>query len=282
MADYTIEIPYPQLAPGQKFITRYRELPGGSYSSPVDRTNAQFTISGLNAGSVYELEVIFFNGSINCPATYRQFTVADIPSPPSLTCIDFTPTLEQNGLIYELVLSYSLPSPPNTPPCGYKIRIIQDGNTQNITLPSLSLSGEEKFTVPSNNGLQVIVWADYCNGNLIECLNEDVVGIEPACTPMIVTGTTIERDTSNPDYWVIKINFINSIPPTLSATIFFAQDPAQVKPGLTPNSGTRIIPMNPTAVSISFPVLPSIGQWTTPTYTGTILDECGQTHSWNT
>lgn len=284
MANYTVTITYPKLVTGQYFKVRYR-VSGGVWVDLPNQDNDPFTITGLDAGETYEVESTLFNGVSLCEDDVRVdvFTVPDLPSPPELTCLDFEAELVQNGLIYQIVLSYGLASPPVFPPCGYKIRIVQGTNVQNISRPTLNLSGEERYTVPNNNGLQVVVSADYCNGNVIECLNEDVPSINPPCQPLAIVDVDIIRDTVRPEYWLITITYNQSIPTTLLSTIFYQQNPAQVAPGRTPDNGLLTglpIPGGVTA-NISFKVLPTVGQWSTPQYSGYITDYCGNQIPWS-
>lgn len=280
MPNLSFTIANPVLIAGQSFKVRYRTLPAGSFGSQTVFTSNTISYVGLSAGD-YEFEIIWFNGSEDCPATYRYITVAGAPTP---SCLSFSAELEQNGLLYELVLTYPPPSPVGWPPCGYKVRIIQGSNTQNITLASLSLTGEQRFTVPNYQGLQVIVTADYCNNVTLECLNADVPGIIPECEPIVILDTEIIRDTMNPDEWVITITYNQSNPFTLSTTIFYAQNPSQVAPGRTPDTGTYtgvvLFPSGGTD-HITVRVRPAIGQWSVPNYTGYMTDHCGNQILWS-
>jgi hypothetical protein len=277
MADITLTIPLPVLIAGQHFKTRYRELPSGSWSGYTNRTNAPFTITGLTAGN-YQLEVILVKADeTECPAVYKTFIVTD-----DYDCIDFTAEIVQNGSLYNLVISYTLPGGFADPGCGWDIIILQSGNTTTIPYATLSVSGT--ITIPvSNTVLNLKIRANQCNGNYKYCFDGEVPAAEPDCTPMSAISGTILYTAGATFPWSIKLDFTNSTPPTTFANIHYSQT-GFIMPGNIPDSGNLIFPFmswgaGPT--SVTFKVLPAPYEGEL-SYAGTILDVCGVVHQWST
>lgn len=215
MPDIDITINSPVLLAGQKFKTRYRELPAGVWSANVDRTNATFTLTGLTAGK-YELEVILvLADETECAATLRGFEVVD-----PVACIDFTAEIVQTASgLYNLQINYSIPSPVYNPACGWKI---QYGSTvvNYATLPT------PPIVIPVQNvGMQVKVTANGCNGNEKDCFNADVPEITPTCTPMTITGAEVIINGTFPGGYTLTIKFTGtqSSPPTQWLTVLVNQ-----------------------------------------------------------
>lgn len=213
MPDITITINTPILTGSDYFKTRYR-LVGGAYSANVNRTNAPFTLSGLIAGQ-YELEVIVVKDGIECTATVHPFEIIG-----DYSCVTFTPVIVQNGELYNLQISYGAHV---TPPCGWHIEIIGTQNNKIVNYASLPAS---PLLIPVvNEGFQLRVIADLCNGKSKTCLNTDVPPIIPTCTPMVITSTTIILDQSYTNYmgFIITFFYTQSTPPTQAVTLIVNQ-----------------------------------------------------------
>lgn len=278
MPDFSFTIPQPQLLAGQSFKVRYRLLPNGVFGSTTVFTSNSITYPALPEGQ-YQFEIIWFNGVEDCPETLINFDVFEDPNP---ACLDFSAEVVQNGSIYELVVTYPVPSPFQLPDCGYNFRIQQGGNLQNINGVVLTGSGEVRFTVPTNDGLYLRITANHCDSSQI-CFDEDVTGVEPTCIPLVITDVQIEPHISNPDWRYIRIFFTNSTPRTITTNIWYTQTDS-LPSGVTPDTGTIIYPGLPAGSSdIAFVAQPKRGQWQmNPSYRGTLTDICGNTHSWST
>lgn len=279
MPDFSFTIPQPQLLAGQSFKVRYRLLPNGVFGSTTTFTSNTISYAALPEGQ-YQFEIIWYNGVEDCPAVLYVFNVEDPPTP---ACLDFTAEIVQNGLIYELVVTYPVPSPFQLPDCGYDFRIVQGVNIQNINGVVLNGSGEVRFTIVSNEGLYLRITANHCGDNMEVCFDDDVTGIDPECSPIVITDVQIVPHPSNPDYRQIRIFYNQSTPRTLNTTIWYMQTDS-LAPGVVPDSGTIFtsISLSPTS-NITFVVIPKKGQWVTdPSYRGTMTDYCGNTHAWST
>lgn len=213
--DVTIQINIPVLVGLEKFKTRYREAPSGAWSSYVDRTNTAFTLTGLTDGN-YELEVIFVKADgTECPATYREFTVVT-----PADCAEFTAEIVQNGNLFILQISYTIPSPYVTPPCGYKITY---GGTT-VSYASLPASPIQ-IPVP-NATIQVVITANGCNGNEVECFNQDIPAIDPVCTPIVVLSDTLVFNNVYPNGFIgmsLTVSFTQSAPASKYITFIVNQ-----------------------------------------------------------
>lgn len=220
MADVIVTILTPTLTGSDYFKTRYRLLPAGAYTANVNRTNAPFTLSGLAVGD-YEMEVIFVDvegaTEIECPAVIHSFSVD-----PEFTCFPFDAEIEQNGNLYELVITYTLPSPLSWPPCGFDITWNQNGSNNTIHYATLPLSGEIRYTLPANLDVNLIVMADMC-GYFNVCFEETVPKIpSPNCTPAILTGYDLNYNPLS-GVWRIRLNITNSNPTTNNYVFAFQE-----------------------------------------------------------
>lgn len=216
MPDVNFQITTPTLTAGQKFITRYRLLPAGAWSSYVDRTNAAFTITGLTAGE-YELEAILvLADETQCAPTYWKFTVVD-----PVECIDFVMEIIQNSNgQYFLHVDYSLPSPVYNPPCGWIITHA-NGSTTYPTLPT------PPILIPTQNVAQVVtVTADGCTGNRKLCFEGDIDAIDEPCAPMTITGVEVVVNNVYPNGFygmTLYFSYTQSNPVTNAVNVTITQ-----------------------------------------------------------
>lgn len=236
MPDVVVTILTPTLTGSDYFKTRYRLLPAGSYTGNVNRTNAPFTLTGLAVGS-YEMEIIFVDvegaEETDCPAKIFSFTVD-----PDFECFDFEAEIVQNGSLYELVITYALPSPLSWPPCGFDIVWNQGGKNNTIHYTTLPLGGEIRYTLPANLNTNLTVLADMC-GYFNVCFEEQIPKIaDPDCDPAIVTGHDIQYAVIG-QYFNIRAFVTNSMP-TTDPYVFMYQEISQVNVGDIPDSGSTI------------------------------------------
>lgn len=289
MADVNITISLPVLIGTQKFKVRYRTLPAGAWSAYQDETNAEFTLSGLSAGS-YQLEVILVLEDLTeCAPTYRFFEVND-----DFTCYpDFAATIEEDhNQTYYLYISWTFPSPLLIPPCGFIVEYTQGGvTTTNLYPNGLPLLGSMTVPVPANAATNVKVYADLCNGVKKLCFENDIVPINPPCTPFSNVTAVLEADPQgNPAKFYLRVTYIGSIPATTFLQVQYYQTyPLSPSMITNPDSGTLTSPVGtwpqatpPTTTDFQHGVFPTPH----PTfgyeclqYKGTILDACGVVHS---
>lgn len=231
MADVVVTILTPTLTGSDYFKTRYRLLPAGAYTANVNRTNAPFTLTGLADGD-YEMEIIFVDvegaTETECPAVIHEFSVD-----PEFSCFPFDAEIVQNGALYELVITYTLPSPLSWPPCGFDIIWNQGQGNNTIHYTTLPLSGEIRYTLPANLNTSVQIMADMC-GYFSVCYEQEVPKIaDPNCTPAIVTGYDLDYNAQS-GVWRIRLFITNSNPSTNNYT-FAYQEMSQTN--MPPDSG---------------------------------------------
>lgn len=246
MADVVVTILTPTLTGSDYFKTRYRLLPAGAYTANVNRTNAPFTLASLAVGD-YEMEIIFVDvegaTETECPAVIHEFSVD-----PEFTCFPFDAEIVQNGALYELVVTYTLPSPLSWPPCGFDITWNQNGTNNTIHYATLPLSGEIRYTIPTNANTSLTVLADMC-GYYNVCFEESVPKIpSPNCTPAVLTGydlvftpPPVGAVVGTPGTWNARAFGINSNPATPIYN-FSYQELSLVPPGYVPDSGNFSFP----------------------------------------
>lgn len=271
MADAVINIAYPVLVSGQSFKIRWRKLPGGSFTGYSTQTANTFTISGLDIDSDYEFEV--YHDDPECPITTFTIHTDGYACPEGISA-----EIVQNGSIFEIVFSYTDPTPP-FPPCGYKVQWTQSGAAGEFNYTTLPTGGL-RLTIPQNIPTTVWLYINDCQ-SIKECYAADLQPADTACDPIVITSVTITQK-GNPVYWAIRIFFNQSTPRTLSGTITWIQT-NPLPPGGVPDSGSATFPfvLSPTT-NHTFDVKPTVNpQIEIPTYRGTLIDECGVTHHWS-
>lgn len=276
MANVTFTIPNPVLSGTEKFKTRYRKLPNGSFTAYVDRTNTPFTINGLDDSAQYVLEIVFVKeDGTECPATYEFFDTEIAGD-----CVTINGQIICENNLAFLILTYTFPSPYTIPPCGYKITLTQGSTTIVIDKPlGLNIGGQETISLPNANSWTVRVQKNLCSGILRDCYFVSLFGVECGCDPLVITSTSISFNPLNPSPWRITINFIDSNPQTMFTRISFNQTNTVTSGAL--DSGFIVLPTTPigigasTAWSITFPVSPNMnGAFETPSYKGIVFDAC--------
>lgn len=279
MPNVTLQINLPILTAGEKFKTRYRELPGGSFTSNVDRTNAQFTLTGISAGQ-YVMEVIYVRASgEECPPTYQYFDViADY------TCPDVTAQVLQSGNTFYLHISYSTPT---APACGWKIIYTHNNVTKTVTYTNLP-GTFVNIPLPSNGAVSLIVRADLCGGKYKDCFDDDVEAASTLCTPMVLVHAELIYNgptASVPNSYYIRVQLINSTP-TTPTYVFSYQETSATAP-LPPDSGNFTYNGASLAAAQAFlyswQVFPNSQFKNTSNggevfYNGNIIDGCGVSH----
>lgn len=282
MPDLNVTIPLPILGVGEKFKVRQRLLPSGAFSAYVDRTNAQFTLTGLSVGT-YEFEVIVVTASaIECDPAYFYKEIL-----PEFTCWDFTASMIESpansGLYYiELGLSGG-----TQPPCGWEIEYVQGGTTKSVIYPTLSGSS---IRIPVNNlSTQVTVFALLCNGNEKQCYTVTVSVLpDPPdpCVGVVIEDTLLVEPPEIGLPYSLYIQFTDSTPHTNNAHIIWQQLGTPVTTGNPLDFGFFIFPnylWGGIAPNLNiwlnqlYPV-PTIG---VITYQVRFLDQCGTWHTFN-
>lgn len=238
MPDISITISTPVLTAGQYFKERHRLLPSGSWSSVTNRTNAPFTVTGLDAGE-YEFEfILVMADGTHCPAKYYNYTVQEF------TCMDFTVTSESGP--YRLKIEYTIPSGGFLPPCGLKGRYRDAAVAGGWAL--FSINSNPQYIYPSFTARDVVVqvWADMCEEGIKMCYDDEVTAPEPVpCFPLSFTLQSITYNGYDPTdsrrtLYTAVINVLQSSPPTTNAQITINQVGASA--GMIPWSTTY--PMN--------------------------------------
>lgn len=272
----TITLSNPTLVGGEKFKTRHRLYPSGTFSAYTDRTNAPFTITGLTAGQ-YELEVIFVTElGDECDAIYEYFNVYNIGD-----CPTFTLSLECNNFVPYLNMDYTFPSPYTMPGCGYRVTVVQATGTIVKDYPTgLSITGNEKIILSSvSGGVTVKIEANNC-GIFTECEYLSLAPLDCDCTPLVVSSAYMQYNPSIMK-WKVTINYTNSTPATSFTRISYNQVNTVFSGSLDSGVINTLSPL-PTS-SIAFYVNANInGAFEAPTYHGVIIDQCGNSIPWAT
>lgn len=272
MADITITIPGPQLTTGQYFKERHRLLPSGSWSAYTNRSNTPFTITGLSIGD-HEFEFILVNADdTHCPPVYRTHTLVG-----DYDCISFNALMKQDGQLFYVEVTYTLPPSHTAPDCGWRVEYEQNGNTQSFTLSALPASGVLK--IPCKNATTIVrMIADMCNGRTRICDVKEVASIYiPACTPMQnvqMNVTEIFDPATGKCRYFLNITFTQSVPASTRVKL----DYLQTSPGIPAGDHfSGFVNILPTDTSFTKEVHPHFAERIEEgKYYVTFTDECGQ------
>lgn len=210
MASKKIKINLPQLAGGEYFKVRYRELPSGTFTSYQNETNAEFTLTGLTPNANYEVEIIYVKlGLTDCPATYQYFTV-----PEDYTCVnDFAASIVQGaGGLYWLEITYTPPA--TSPSAGWEIIYQKNGSNTTVKYATLPASGTIRIQV-ANVSTSVTIRAMIGGGQYLQCAQFDVSAIvDPPCVAISnlnISFREVLKPNGRCDYY-IDISFTQSNP----------------------------------------------------------------------
>lgn len=278
MADVNITIPFPVLIAGQYFRVRYRIVGAPSWTNYANQTNAPFTISGLTAGTEYEVEITFYNGTKLCQPVISRFT----PEDADFACWDFAAAMDVDSGYYFVHITWTPVSPFMNPPCGWIIEVSQAGFS--TTLPysgNLPLLNYLDVAVPKNITTTVRVKANMCSGVTKTCFEDDVAPISTPCSPIVITNPYCFKLIG----YSLAIDFNQSSPATKYTTLTYKQVGFFGGGAGVADQGTNVYGVLPSGATASitqkvFPnnaVEPHVVQ-----YEGTITDDCGQSHYFKT
>jgi|GEM_PF-2571413 hypothetical protein len=221
MPNLDITISTPVLTAGQYFKKRHRLLPAGAWSSYTNRSNAQFTLTGLSVGT-YEFEFIVVNADgSQCPV--RSFT----KEVKEFECMDVT--VEQLNNPYRIKIAYALPPGGTMPPCGIQARYqdVAGGGWAAYNVTTNPYYIYPPNTTPSD--WRVNVNALLCEGQYKSCFNQIVPKPEPVpCTPLSLNVQSIVFNGVDPSnsaltHFTAKLIVTQSNPPTLNTTVRIMQ-----------------------------------------------------------
>lgn len=268
--NYTFNIQSPIIVTGQYFRVRYRKLPAGSFGSYADYSFNTFTITGLTAGE-YEIEFVFFNGTVECPPERGFFTVESTPS-----CFSFTSSVKKTtGGTYFVELSWTGSTFPN---CGYKVFWQQGAASGTVNLSSGT--SPLNITVPTSANVSLVVDADDCNGNKRNCYTGTAVFAGSPCSPMSINDYSVSQ--INDITFTITLFLTNSNPFTISSLLTYMQTGAVA--GTTPATGSSTVAITPIASpTVSFTVTVQAGSYVgiRPTFVVNLTDKCGNVVTFN-
>lgn len=282
--DITITIPLPVLVGSQIFRVRYRVVGSPTWTLVTpDQTNAPFTLTGLLPETTYELEFTLIDGEVECDSVIRTFYVpGDIPCIEAEVTFEIIPGSGREDDIYRLVIDYNYPS-PFVPACYYEIIYGISGGAQ-TTLTYQTLPPSPIKILASNNTYSVTIRAFDCEGNWVDCFEEDVTPEPPECTGGELLDADIITLPTTPQTYGIQLVVTQSTPPTSSYIIQYNQLPP-VLTGIPDPGGTIGYTGTPTTTTIVFPVnpnfnVPFVNGSKTISYVGSIVDECGLSIKW--
>jgi hypothetical protein len=232
MPNLDITISTPVLTSGQYFKERHRLLPAGAWSSYTNRTNAQFTLTGLSVG-FYEFEFIVVNADgSQCPPRYFTKEVREF------ACMDVL--VEQLNNPYRIKISYALPPGGSMPPCGIQARY------QDITgggWAVYNVTTNPYYIYPTNTtprDVRVNVNALLCEGQLKSCFDNVVPKPDPVpCTPISINVQSIVFNGVDPSnsaitHFTAKLIITQSNPPTSSTIVRIQQGASGTGMGTPP------------------------------------------------
>lgn len=311
MADVTLTIPKPALYGLQKFKTRYRLLPNGAYSSNVDRTNAPFTLSGLDMGQ-YEMEVIFvLADGTECTAIFYPFEVItpfipddvsppeESPAEPYFQCAEFEAQILQSGLNFYLNITY--PTPVVQAPCGWRIFYAErDGGSAFIPYATLPDTGVINIPLSGNNPTDLSILANPCQGLEAFCFEDTVPALpseDVSCSPaVLLDAQLIYNDVSSPqpNTWFLELTITNSTPQSPFYAILI-QEGSIVAPGAIPDTRNVIVQpqgvaggtatyrtqLFPQGIFLVNPLFPTEYVTNCISYIGTIVDVCNNSETYS-
>lgn len=279
MADINITIGTPTLKPGEKFKVRYREMPGGAFIPFADQTNAPFTISGLNPGTQYEVEITFvLADGTQCYTVNRYFTTKN-----PFTCDGYgfsVQLIQDPNTLYYIELSYT---PGAVPPCGWEIEYTQQGQmTQFISYTTLPLSGLIRIPVNNISGV-ITVRALLCNGASTICFESDFNAvILPPCVPIVITEVILTGNPPPSPGYTLSIEYTQSTPATRNGRVIFQQTGIPA-PGQRPLDNGTWFPVGfggPGQINqvVSGTVTPTVTLGVGIYYTIQFIDDCEVSH----
>lgn len=222
--DAVITINDPVIIPPEYFTVRYREAPGGVWTSLGAQTNDSFTIPGLDPGD-YELEVRFVNeDGVLCPAVIREFEVTDEPD----TCVCLSITgVSVMRMCEGIAIIHADFDTTGVGACQYKVEYtgFNGSNPQIITYPQGGLPPYIDLTIPystSSNAPSLKVSQICCDGTTLVCMDEVIATVtdqDCECIGPYITDAWLKYDQPT-DTYTLCINFtsggINTPPYTLT------------------------------------------------------------------
>lgn len=281
--DITLSISFPVIVPPAKFKFRYKLLPNGAYSSYTDQDNDPFTLTGLSAGQ-YEYEAIYVNPiGLECDPITGFFQVVEKDP-----CTDFTVLILYNDQSRPFIrIQYVLPLTPS--PCGYLLTWTNNNTNQTGTIIILPLDpgGQMDFIFPNNfsvgDTFTILIQAQLCNGQLIDCFDDIVTPDTPTCTGIVVNSASMTTVGSGLSILAITLNITNSTPQTLNTIITYQQTNIISSGSLDAGSIPVTLTLGAGATgNISFNVQPNLTYaGNTITYSGSLTDICETAHTWN-
>ena len=282
----TVNIPSPVLSTGMHFKVRYRSLPGGSWVTLANQTNAPFDIIGLAAGQ-YELEVVVVIDDDECPPTSWFFDVQQIVE--HCDCLT-----EASGVmlyaagVRTLKITYTLPTPQ--PDCGWIVEYGPFGGIQQ-TITYATLPAGQLILPATSSNYSIKIFANCCDGVQVECYSATIPNyVLPSCTKGTFMNVAVyyAKPYGNRQDRHLRVFLTNqSTPPSTQITVNYVQ--RNLQPGTStgaPDSGSVTIPIVAGQSTYWIPINPNVSMCGNLTsggngpardlnYDVVIIDACG-------
>lgn len=261
---YNITIATPTLIAGQEFRVRIRDYPSGSFGATTVFTTNTLTFTGLTTGQ-YEVEVIFYNGSVSCEADYIVFATDT-----DTVCPTFSSTILSNGVSFWLRVTWS--GIVGYPSCGYIVYWAQGAASGTLAYPTaLPTVGFIDIPLPNSTPVSIFITSDNCSREK-KCYDTVKTYTTP-CIDLAIGESTVNLSNPANGIWTITLYITQSIPATLSSLITYVQTNGG-------SAGSVTVSLSPTATTTSFTVLVISFTGLRPTFKGTMVDRCGNAISW--
>lgn len=251
MADIIVNINSPIIFPPSFFKYRYRQLPSGAFGPYATEASNSIELTGLSEGD-YEIEIIWVkNGTIECPPTYRRFTVVD--DTPQYDCMGWDVLNEGAALVF----TPTLPSPFTPFPCGYNFYFREVGatNWQNVYYPNYPV-GPVRIPLSSPGDYEWQVRGNLCDSTIVCDEGTALEPEPPACVGGFIIGNTITLQP-DPNYAIphpngdieMTFGFTWSNPtPLPSAPLNWSLHQTGLLPGVPPVTASGVVMNTNTAV----------------------------------
>lgn len=271
MADLTITIPTPVLVGSQTFKVEY-STDGTSYTLWGSETNAAFTVTGLTAGVLYYFRFTLVRSTsplVECDPVIKTYTI-----PEESPCVTVEGDLEAVGDVWELTLTFTLPSPYVNPCGGYRLEYGISPNFNSINIPTFITSPSiNPLVLPASNGVYTVnIYAVDCSGNETLCDDLTVNPTVPTCEHAVLSSATMEFVGG---LYRIALEVTPSIPASSNYIVSYQQANA-VSSGVPDPGGTVSLQVTGGSPETFYiPVNPNMNVYGNAiTYVGTLTDRC--------
>ena len=259
---------------GQYFKVEY-STDGSTWTNFGNQSSNSFTVTGLTAGTLYFFRFTLIKSLsplVECDPVVKTFYLPD-----EQPCASVVGEIQQDGDIYELVLTFTLPSPYSDPCGGWRLDYGIAPNMTTIYFPSFIASPSiNPMTLPAINATYTVkLYSIDCEGNATLC---DELEVTPPIEPCAHADISDEEIVLINGQWFIKLMIVPSNPVSTTYSISYYQANT-VTSGQPDPGGTVTVNVTGTNPEIFYiPISPNLF---VPngiiSYAGGVVDRCGFT-----